>query len=170
MTRMASLSGRRICQRQAPLGWSAAILVAALAATASGCSYSASFNRSPYVDLQAAKRMASVRNIDEVKFLKDFPKESHVVLGTLHAPVTEWTAHYDIDDLMLAMRKKAVEIGADAIVGFRTRENPSVVGVTNYNPSGSNYVTPVPFKGLHAWAEAIMYVPADKKALIEAGQ
>ena len=36
----------------------------------------------------------------------------------MHAPETEWTAHYDTDDLMKAMRKKAVEIGADSYCRF----------------------------------------------------
>lgn len=37
------------------------------------------------------------------------------MLGTLTAPVTEWTKHYTMDDLIEAMRNKAAELGADAV-------------------------------------------------------
>jgi len=138
-----------------------------------GCAYTASFNRLPYVDMAAAKQYSSTKaqkTPEQIKFLKAYPKESYVVLGTLHAPEVEWTAHYNTDDLMMAMRKKAVEIGADAIVDFRFTENPTVhtvgsVNVTGTGASGSMSV--IPFKGLHAWGEVILFIPADKKRLIE---
>ena len=138
-----------------------------------GCSYTASFNRLPYVDMNAAKQYSTMqksKTAEEIKFFKEYPKESHVVLGTLHAPVTEWTAHYDTDDLIKAMRRKAVEIGADAIVDFRYKENPSVhtVGSVNISRSGAyGSFSAVPYKGLHAWGEAILFIPDDKKKLIE---
>ncbi len=138
-----------------------------------GCTYTASFNRLPYVNMEAAKQYAVAqgnKSPEKIAFLKEYPKESYVVLGTLHAPEVEWTAHYDTDDLSKAMRKKAAEIGADAIVEFRFQENPSVHTVGSVAISGrSGYgsFTPVPFKGLHAWGEAILFIPEDKKNLIE---
>jgi hypothetical protein len=123
--------------------------------------------------MEAAKQYSTqqkVKTTEEILFLKEYPKESYVVLGTIHAPVTEWTAHYDTDDLIKAMRKKAVEIGADAIVDFRFKENPSVqtvgnISVTKDGAYGS--LNAIPYKGLHSWGEAIIFIPDDKKELIE---
>lgn len=126
-----------------------------------GCTYTASFNRQPYVNMESVKRFSETKKSktpEEIVFLKEYPKESYVVLGTLHAPEIEWTAHYDTDDLIKAMRKKASELGADAIVDFRFNESPSVHKVGR---------SVVPFKGLHAWGEAIIFIPEDKKKLIE---
>jgi hypothetical protein len=92
------------------------------------------------------------------------------VLGTLHAPDVEWTAHYDTDDLIKAMRKKAVDIHADAIVDFRYKENPSVhtVGSAYVSPTGAHgSFAAIPYKVLHAWGEAIIFIPEDQKKLIE---
>ena len=105
-----------------------------------GCTYTASFNRLPYVNMEAAKQYSSMqktKTVEQILFLKEYPNESYVVLGTLHAPKIEWTAHYDTDDLIKAMRKKAVEIGADAIVDFRFKENPTVQTVGGVSISGS---------------------------------
>ncbi|MEK6599921.1 MAG: hypothetical protein AABY52_06250 [Deltaproteobacteria bacterium] len=138
-----------------------------------GCTYTASFNRLPYVSMEAAKQysaMQKAKTAEQILFLKEYPKESYVVLGTLHAPEIEWTAHYDTDDLIKAMRKKAVEIGADAIVDFRFKENPTVHTVGGVSISGSRAYgsfSAVPYKGLHAWGEAIIFIPEDKKKLIE---
>ena len=123
--------------------------------------------------MEAAKQYSSTqktKTAERISFLKEYPKESYVVLGTLHAPVVEWTAHYDTDDLIKAMRNKAVEIGADAIVDFRFKENPTVHTVGSANISGTRgygSFTAVPYKGLHAWGEAIIFIPEDKKNLIE---
>jgi hypothetical protein len=132
-----------------------------------GCAYTASFNRSPYVTDAARQYTAAkkTKSAEEILFLKEYPKESHVVIGTLHAPEIEWTARYDTDDLIKAMRNKAVEIGADAIVNFRYRENPTmktlgVVSVSGTSVYGS--FVPVPYKGLHAWGEAIVFMPDGK--------
>jgi len=139
-----------------------------------GCTYTASFNRLPYVDMDAVKNYSATRPARtapaQIAFLKEYPKRSFVVLGTLHAPETEWTAHYTMDDLIQAMRVKAAEIGADAIVDFRSQENPTVHTVGSVNivgGYGSGSMMAVPYKGLHAWGEAIIYIPADKKKLIE---
>lgn len=138
-----------------------------------GCTYTASFNRLPYVDMEAVKQYSAThktKTADEILFLKEYPKESYVVLGTLHAPEVEWTAHYDNDDLIKAMRKKAAEIGADAIVDFRFKENPTVHTVGSAGISGTGAYgsfSAVPYKGLHAWGEAIIFIPKDKKKLIE---
>jgi hypothetical protein len=138
-----------------------------------GCTYTASFNRQPYVNMDAAKHYSAMKkhkSAEEILFLKEYPKESHVVLGTLHAPEVEWTAHYDTDDLIKAMRKKAAEIGADAIVDFRFEEKPSVHTVGGVSISGGTAygsVSAVPYKGLHAWGEVIIFIPKDKKKLIE---
>ena len=134
-----------------------------------GCTYTASFNRLPYVNMEAAKQYSAMqknKTPEQILFLKEYPKESHVVLGTLHAPETEWTAHYDTDDLMKAMRKKAVEIGADAIVDFRYKESPTVHTVGSVSGRYGSFSV-VPYKGLHAWGEAIIFIPKDKKKLIE---
>jgi hypothetical protein len=123
--------------------------------------------------MEAAKQYSTqqkVKTTEEILFLKEYPKESYVVLGTIHAPVTEWTAHYDTDDLIKAMRKKAVEIGADAIVDFRFKENPSVQTVGNISVSRDGVygsLNAIPYKGLHSWGEAIIFIPDDKKELIE---
>ncbi len=152
------------------------ILPALLLVAQYGCAYTASFNRLPYVNMDAVKQYASskpTKTPDQILFLKDYPNKSYVVLGTLHAPEVEWTAHYNTDDLILAMRKKAVEIGADAIVDFRYKENPTVHTVGSVNISGTNTsgsMSAVPYKGLHAWGEAIIYIPKDKKKLIESEQ
>lgn len=144
-----------------------------LAALLGGCAYTASFNRLPYVDMSAVKQYSATRPTktpDQIAFLKEYPKQSHVVLGTLHAPETEWTAHYTMDDLIKAMRVKAAEIGADAVVDFRSQENPTVHTVGSVNISGTTAygsMTAIPYKGLHAWGEAILYIPTDKKKLIE---
>ena len=149
------------------------LLIALLLVLQFGCTYTASFNRLPYVDMEAVKNYQATRKSktpEQIMFLKDYPKESYVVLGTLHAPEVEWTAHYDTDDLIKAMRKKAVEIGADAIVDFRFKEDPSVhtVGGVSYSGTGAyGSFTAIPYKGLHAWGEAIIYIPANKKQLIE---
>ncbi len=138
-----------------------------------GCTYTASFNRLPYVNMEAAKQYSSMqktKTAEQILFLKEYPNESYVVLGTLHAPEIEWTAHYDTDDLIKAMRKKAVEIGADAIVDFRFKENPTVQTVGGVSISGSRAYgsfSAVPYKGLHAWGEAIIFISEDKKKLIE---
>jgi uncharacterized protein YbjQ (UPF0145 family) len=138
-----------------------------------GCTYTASFNRLPYVNMEAAKQYSSSQKAitpEQILFLKDYPKESHVVLGTLHAPEVEWTAHYNTDDLIKAMRKKAAEIGADAIVDFRFKENPTVHTVGGVSISGTRAYgsfSAVPYKGLHAWGETIIFIPEDKKKLIE---
>jgi len=138
-----------------------------------GCTYTASFNRLPYVNMEAAKQysaMQKTKTAEQIMFLKEYPKESHVLLGTLHAPEVEWTAHYDTDDLIKAMRKKATEIGADAIVDFRFKENPTVHTVGGVSISGTGVYgsfSAVPYKGLHAWGEAIIFIPEDKKKLIE---
>jgi len=135
----------------------------------SGCIYTADFDRSPYVneatlsEVQAAKPAVDP---DDVRFLRSRPSRPYVVLGTLHAPVIEWTAHYTTDDLIKAMRRKAAGLGADAIVGFRTQSNPSIQHVRNYSSSGSTTYA-VPYKGLHAWATAIMYVSDEQKQRIE---
>jgi len=139
----------------------------------SGCTYTASFNRLPYVDMEAAKQYSEAhqnKSPEEILFLKEYPEESHVVLGTLHAPEIEWTAHYDTDDLIKAMRKEAAKIGADAVVNFRFKENPSIQSVGSVSRSGSSSygsVSAIPYKGLHAWGEAILFIPEDKKSLIE---
>lgn len=138
-----------------------------------GCTYTASFNRLPYVNMEAVKRYSATqknKSPEEILFLKEYPKESYVVLGTFHAPEVEWTAHYDTDDLIKAMRKKAAEIGADAVVDFRFKENPSVHTVGNVTISGSSAYGSfgaVPYKGLHAWGEAIIFIPEDNKKMIE---
>jgi uncharacterized protein YbjQ (UPF0145 family) len=138
-----------------------------------GCSYTAAFNRQPYVDMEAVKQYAATqkpKTPEQIVFLKDYPKQSHVVLGTLHAPEVEWTAHYDNDDLIKAMRKKAAEIGADAIIDFRYKENPTVHTVGSVSISGTGgygSFTAVPYKGLHAWGEAIIFIPENRKKLIE---
>jgi hypothetical protein len=88
-----------------------------------GCAYTASFNRSPYIDqvsLQNYLITKKGKSPEEIIFLKKVPDQPIVILGTLHAPEVEWTAHYTTDDLIKAMQKKAAEIGADAILDFRT--------------------------------------------------
>ena len=140
----------------------------------SGCTYTASFNRLPYVNMEAAKQYSASKKgktPESIAFLKEFPRESHVVLGTLHAPEVEWTALYDSEDLIKAMRKKAAEIGADAIVDYRFRENPTMQtsGSIIMTPSGPSVsMVPVRYKGLHAWGEAIIFIPENQKKLIEA--
>ena len=147
------------------------LLVASLATSQCGCSftYTASFNRLPYIDMGAVKSYSATRRKtpEQIVFLKEYPKQSYVVLGTLHAPEVEWTAHYDMDDLIKAMREKAVEIGADSIVHFRYEENPTVHTVGSIGAISGGSATAVPYKGLHAWGEAILYIPEDKKKLIE---
>ena len=135
-----------------------------------GCTYTASFNRLPYVNMESVKRYSETKKSktpQEISFLKEYPKESYAVLGTLHAPTVEWTAHYNMDDLIKAMREKAVEIGADAIVNFRYQENPSVHTVGSIDPVSGGSAMAIPYKGLHAWGEAIIFIPEDKKQLIE---
>ena len=138
-----------------------------------GCTYTASFNRLPYVNMEAVKQYSAMqknKTPEQILFLKEYPKKSYVVLGTLHAPEVGWTAHYDTDDLIKAMSKKAVEIGADAIVDFRYTENPTVHTVGSGGISGTRAYgsfAAIPFKGLHAWGEAIIFIPMDKKKLIE---
>lgn len=138
-----------------------------------GCTYTSSFNRLPYVNMEAVKQYASTtvnKTPEKILFLKEYPKESHVVLGTLHAPEVEWTAHYNTDDLIQAMRRKAAEIGADAVVDFRFKENPTVHTVGRVSMSGTRAygsVAAIPYKGLHAWGEAIIFISEDQKKLIE---
>ena len=144
-----------------------------LAISQHGCSYTASFNRSPYINQSALQQYLTSKqkkSPEEIILMKEFPKQSFVVLGTLHAPEVEWTAHYTTDQLINAMRKKAAELGADAIVDFRFRENPTIqtVGSFSVTPSGgTGVVTAVPYKGLHAWGDVIIFVPEEKKKLIE---
>ncbi len=153
---------RKICSRY--------LLGVSLLLAQCGCTYTASFNRVPYVDMEAVKHYAAMqknKTPEQIVFLKEYPKESYVVLGTLHAPEIEWTAHYDMDDLIEAMRQKAVEIGADAIVDFRYQENPSVHTVGSVSPFSGGSAAVIPYKGLHAWGEAIIFIPQNKKKLIE---
>ena len=145
--------------------------VAAVLATTflAGCT-AATLNRSPYVNQAALEEFLRARpnkSPDEVKFLKEFPKDTFVVLGTLHAPEREWTALYTMDDLLKAMRSKAAELGADAIVDFRSRENPTVQSTGYIHPVSGGSVTTTYYKGLHAWGEAIVFAPADRKKQIE---
>jgi len=136
----------------------------------SGCAYTANLNRSPYVDQSAFADFIKGRpakSPEQIKFIKNIPDKPFVVLGTLHAPEIEWTAHYDIDDLIVAMRKKAASIGADAILDFRTKENPTVVMSGSITPYSGGTVSAVPYKGLHAWGEAVIFVSKDEKEIIE---
>lgn len=138
-----------------------------------GCAYTASFNSLPYVNMEAVKQYSKTqktKTAEQILFLTEYPKESYVILGTLHAPEVEWTAHYDMDDLIMAMRKKAAEIGADAIINIRYKENPTVHTVGSVSISSTeahrSFVA-VPYKGLYAWGEAILFIADDKKSLIE---
>lgn len=127
----------------------------------SACTYTATLNRSPYVnqlELQKYTATRPAKKKEDIIYLKKFPDKPHVLLGTLHAPDVEWTAHYTTDDLMDAMSRKAAELGADAIVNFRFEENPVII------KSGRSAV---PFKGLHAWGEIIIYAPEETKKKIE---
>jgi len=136
----------------------------------SGCAYTASFNRSPYVDQSALADYVKARpakSTEQIKFIKTIPDKPFVVLGTLHAPNVEWTAHYDIDDLLKAMRKKAASLGADAILDFRTKENPTIVMSGSISRYYGGAITAVPFKGLHAWGEAIIFVSESESRIIE---
>jgi hypothetical protein len=135
-----------------------------------GCSYKAVLNRSPYVDQLALSDLVKNRPAktpEQIKFLKEAPDKPFVILGTLHAPKVEWTALYDNDDLIKAMRKEAASIGADAILDFRTQENPTIVKSGYISPYHGGYVTAVKYKGLHAWGEAIIFVTIDEKKMIE---
>lgn len=130
-----------------------------------GCVYTASFSRSTYINQSALSDfLASKTPVkpEDVKFFESPPAQEFVILGTLHAPQVEWTAHYDTDDLIKAMQKKAAKIGADAILDFRTKANPTTHIVWHIYS-----VTAVPFKGLHAWGEAIIFVSGEQKRIIE---
>jgi len=138
-------------------------------AAASGCIYTADFDRSPYVNEEKLSEVQAAKppiEPDDVSFLRGRPSRPYVVLGTLHAPVIEWTAHYTSDDLIKAMRRKASGLGADAIVGFRTKSTPSIQQIRSYGSTGST-THAIPYKGLHAWATAIMYVSDEQKQQIE---
>jgi len=137
------------------------------------CTYKASFNPSPYVNPSTLKPYTSARSEkrpEDIIFIKEPPQKSFIVLGTLDAPVFEWTAHYTTEDLLQAMRVKAAEIGADAILDFRTKHDPTVrsVGSVTIMPGYAvGSMAAVPFKGLHAWGEAILFVPEEIKKQIE---
>jgi len=149
----------------ATLTKSAVILVLLASVCLSGCIYTASLDRSPYVNrARLREHLAGKPSVDsdDVQLLRRRPSRPHVVLGTLHAPDVEWTAHYTTDDLVKAMRRRAASAGADAIVGFRTRSNPT----THITRSGGT-THAVPYKGLHAWAEAIIYVTPEQKKQID---
>jgi hypothetical protein len=137
----------------------------------SGCfTYTANLNKSPYVDQSALTdfmKNRPAKSPEQIKFIKNIPDKPFVVLGTLHAPQVEWTAHYDMDDLIGAMRTKAAAIGADAILDFRTKENPTVVMSGSISPYYGGAVSAIPYKGLHAWGEAIIFVSKDEKETIE---
>ena len=136
----------------------------------SGCAYSASFNRSPYVDQDALANYLKARpekSADQIKFIKNIPDRPFVVLGTLHAPEVEWTAHYTMDDLLKAMREKAASIGADAIIDFRTKENPTIKTTGYVSPYRGGTVSAIPYKGLHAWGEAIIFVSERELRMLE---
>ena len=146
------------------------ILFLFLLAIVSGCAYTASFSSSPYIKQSALSDFIASKSPvkpEDVKFLKSPPSQEFVVLGTLQAPEVEWTARYTTDDLIKAMRKKAAEIGADAILDFRTQENPSTHTVGHISPSYGGGVTAIHYKGLHAWGEAIIFVSGEQKRLIE---
>lgn len=169
------MKGARRLAYNAPMntrGWSRLIPAALLALVAlQGCTYTAELNRSPYVNqpaLDAFLRSRPSKSPDQIQFLKQPPAESHIVLGTLTAPVTEWTKHYTMDDLIEAMRNKAAELGADAIVDVRSVEQPNNVYSGSIGPSGGSIHT-AQFKGLRAWGELIVFVPAEQKSVIEPG-
>jgi hypothetical protein len=137
-----------------------------------GC-YTAGFNKSPYVNQSALAESMKTHNAkspDQIVFLKNIPNRPFVVLGTLDAPETEWTAHYTIDDLIDAMRKKAAAIGADAILDFRTQSNPTMAIYGYSLPGYGGAITTVPYKGLHAWGEAIIFISEEEKQAIEPGK
>lgn len=139
-----------------------------------GCTYTASFDRSPYVNQLALEQYLHAvkkKSPDEIIFLKEPPEQSYVILGTLHAPEVEWTAHYTTDTLINAMQKKASEIGADAIMDLRIKDNPTThtVGSVDIH-AGYGSMAAVPYRGLHAWGEAIIFLSEDKKKIIESQQ
>lgn len=151
----------------------ALVVAAILQSVLVGCTYRAAFNPSPYVDESVLKPYASARTPKspaEIVFLREPPKQDFIVLGTVDAPVIEWTAHYTTEDLIQAMRVKAAEIGGDAIIDFRIKHDPSVHTVGNVTV-GPRYTygtaSAVPYKGLHAWGEVIMFVPKDVKDRME---
>ena len=138
-----------------------------------GCTYTSSFSPSPYIDkVKLAKYQETKKiqkNIDDIKILKKIPDKNFIVLGTLSAPEVEWTAHYTTADLIYAIKKKALELGADAIINYRKQEVPTNTQVMSYSPyyGGYNYATPVHFKGLSIWGEAIIFVTEQEAKTIE---
>lgn len=140
-----------------------------------GCAYTAELQRSPYINqaaLSSVTAASPAKNPEDIVFLRKLPEDKpFVVLGTLHAPETEWTAHYTNDDLIEAMRVKAAELGGDAVVDFRAEQKPTIVGQGYYDPvSRTGSMTVIPYKGLHAWGEVIMYVTEQEQEQIEPGQ
>lgn len=135
-----------------------------------GCVYTASMNFSPYVDRAALNEYLASRprkSSEEIKILPTKPKESYIVLGTVSAPDYEWTNRYTTDDLVKAMRKKAVEVGADALVDFRTEEKPWTEATGSVNLYSGGSVSAVRKKGLKAWGEAIIFVTPEMKKILE---
>ena len=138
-----------------------------------GCTYTSSFSPSPYIDIvelakyQETKKIQ--KNIDDIKILKKIPKKKFIVLGTLTAPEVEWTAHYTTEDLIYAIKKKALELGADAIINYRKQEIPTNTQVMSYSPyyGGYDYTTSIHFKGLYIWGEAIIFVTEQEAETIE---
>ncbi len=143
---------------------SAIVLMAAvLSIVISGCTYKASF--SPYVKESAFNELTQGRaklppgDIDTYFLGVSAPKRSYIVLGVMEAPTVQWTAHYTRDDLIKAIKNKASEIGADAVMNLRDVQNPGVAGSISPVTGG----TAVTFKNLYMWGDAILFVSEAQK-------
>lgn len=146
-----------------------------------GCTYTADFHRSFKVNqgvLHQIQRTRRKRLPKQVGVQRGFPRRVYVILGTLHSPVVEWTKHYTHADLVAAMQVKAAAVGGDAVINYRSRHRPHTKFIQGrtYSHEDKYYRyyrkthIPVPFKGLHAWGEVILYVtPAQKARLLQLG-
>jgi hypothetical protein len=106
------------------------------------------------------------RDASEIQFLQDVPPEStYVILGTLSvsAPNVERTVEFTVDKLIRTMQEKASEIGADALINFRTVESLSTRTFGSIDPTYGGPTSAVHYKGARAWAEAIIFVGKDQK-------
>ena len=128
-----------------------------------GCSYKAVFSttmkKSTFDTIQKNRQAKSPDEIEIFNY-GSTPKKPYVIIGTMEAPKVQWTALYTRADLIDALKKKAAEIGADAIINVRDQQNPT--GGYNYNANTFAY-----FKNLYMWGDAIIYVSPQEKKRIE---
>lgn len=93
-----------------------------------GCAYTAGFVPVPELGEKVLREAASTKmhkSPSDIVLMEGAPTQNYVVLGTLHAPQVEWTAHYTMEDLVNAVRKKASQLGADAVINLRSQQHMS---------------------------------------------